>query len=364
MELLMSQKINNVNVTGEQVLLSPKQLKSEYPLTSEMRNNVLDYRYHIQQIVDGKDTRKIMVVGPCSIHDIAAAKEYALKLKTLHDQCIDTLFIVMRVYFEKPRTTVGWKGFINDPNLDDSFDVESGLRQARELLCWLADLGLPAATEMLDPVTPQYVSDLFSWGAIGARTTESQTHREMSSGLSMPIGFKNGTDGNLNVAINAMQSAQSSHRFLGINQSGQVSLFTTKGNAHAHIILRGGKKPNYDQASVAIAKNQIESQGLSAKFMIDCSHGNSRKDYTNQSGVFDSVLAQILADDSSILGMMLESHLNAGNQKIAADLKQLKYGQSITDACIDWQQTECLLQQAHDKLMAAKNSQHQQVSHS
>jgi len=345
----MPQHINNINVRSEQVLMTPEQLKQAYPLSKLARENILNYRQQIEAIIQGGSQRKLLIVGPCSIHDIDVAKEYANLLKPLHDKLADKLMIVMRVYFEKPRTTVGWKGFINDPDLDDSFNVEKGLKQARELLLWLAELGLPAATEMLDPVTPQYLADLFSWGAIGARTTESQTHREMSSGLSMPIGFKNGTDGSLDVAINAMHSASSPHRFLGINQQGQVALFSTKGNGYAHIILRGGDKPNYHVDDIVDAKRRVIDAGLEPRFIVDCSHGNSEKDYKKQPLVFNHVLEQMLTGDSSLHGMMLESHIKAGNQKIGGELK---YGVSITDACIDWQTTAELLNLAHEKLIS------------
>ncbi len=343
----MTQLIDNINVTSEQVLLTPAALKQAYPLSEIARENVLSYRRQIEAIIQGQDQRKLIITGPCSIHDVAAAKEYAMLLKPLHDKFADRLLIVMRVYFEKPRTTVGWKGFINDPDLDDSFNVEKGLSQARELLLWLAELGLPTATEMLDPVTPQYLADLFAWGAVGARTTESQTHREMASGLSMPIGFKNGTDGSLAVAINALLSASSPHRFLGINQQGQVTLLTTKGNANAHIILRGGKSPNYQSKAVADAKEQVLAAGIEPRFIVDCSHGNSAKDFRNQAQVFADVMSQIKQGDSSLLGMMLESHLHQGKQAIT---DSLDYGVSITDACIDWQTTANLLQQAHEQL--------------
>ena len=246
-----------------------------YPLLSNQ-----EVLYQILSIV--RDHRLLVITGPCSIHDVDAAKEYALKLKALHDQCKDTLFIVMRVYFEKPRTTVGWKGLINDPHMDGSFDIESGLRKARELLIWLAELELPVATEALDPISPQYLAELFSWSAIGARTSESQTHREMASGLSMPVGFKNGTDGSLNIAINALESAANGHNFLGINESGQVSIISTNGNPDGHIILRGGKQPNYDSVNVTECEKQLSAAGLTAGLVVDCSHANSNKDYRRQ----------------------------------------------------------------------------------
>ena len=270
-------------------------------------------------------------------------------MKKLHDKYADKLLIVMRVYFEKPRTTVGWKGLINDPNLDGSFDVEKGLRTARKLLIWLAELGLPAGTEMLDPITPQYLGELFCWSAIGARTTESQTHREMASGFSMPVGFKNGTDGNINVAVNALRSVSSKHHFLGINRQGAVALIKTKGNAHGHIILRGGKNPNYDSVDIALLEERLAEEDMNARLVVDCSHGNSQKDYRRQPLVFKNVVEQIVHGNQSIVGMMLESHLSRGNQKMT-DAASLQYGVSVTDGCIDWQTTEELLEESYQHL--------------
>ncbi|RKZ99792.1 MAG: 3-deoxy-7-phosphoheptulonate synthase [Gammaproteobacteria bacterium] len=346
----MNIKLNNVNVFEEQVLSTPVMLKQEFPLSDQGRTNVLNYREQVGKIMEGKDKRLLVVAGPCSIHDVKSAKEYAKKLKKLHDKYSDKLFIVMRVYFEKPRTTIGWKGLINDPHLNDTFDVESGLRKARELLIWIAELGLPAGTEMLDPITPQYLAELFCWSAIGARTTESQTHREMASGLSMPVGFKNGTDGNVEVAINALSSASSQHNFLGINTQGSVALIKTKGNPHGHIILRGGKTPNYDSVQIAILEQRMESENIASRFVVDCSHGNSQKDYKRQPLVLENVIEQIRQGNQSILGVMLESHLGEGNQKICSDLTQLEYGVSVTDACIDWQTTEQSLDNAYQAL--------------
>ncbi|PWK50781.1 3-deoxy-7-phosphoheptulonate synthase [Pleionea mediterranea] len=346
----MKPQLNNINIEREQVLTAPHVLKDETPLSDAGRATVLRYRQEIGDILDGNDKRVIVVAGPCSIHDIDAAKEYARRLKVLHDKFQDRLLIVMRVYFEKPRTTIGWKGLINDPHLNDTFDVEYGLRQARELLTWIAELGLPAGTEVLDPISPQYMAELFSWAAIGARTTESQTHREMASGLSMPVGFKNGTDGNIEVAINAMQSASSPHHFIGINQQGQVALIETRGNPHSHIILRGGKHPNYDSVHIAMLEQQLKQAKLEPRFVIDCSHGNSQKDYRLQPLVFRNVIEQIRQGNRSILGVMLESHLNEGQQKKSADPADLEYGVSITDACINWQTTEELLAHSYQQL--------------
>ncbi len=335
--------IDNTNIVAEVILTPPRELKEQLPITNNAEQTVLQGRQAIRNILSGDDHRLIVVVGPCSIHDIQSAKEYAEKLKQLSDELSDTLLIVMRIYFEKPRTTVGWKGLINDPDLDGSFDVQAGLKRARELLLWMAELGLPVGTEALDPVTPQYLSDLFSWSAVGARTTESQTHREMASGLSTPVGFKNGTDGNLDVAINALHSVSAPHYFLGINQQGQVVQLQTRGNTCGHIILRGGKKANYDSVNIAIGEKALEEAGLAKNLMVDCSHGNSDKQPELQPLVANDVVQQVLQGNTSIIGIMLESHLHKGNQSIPEDLSKLEYGVSVTDACIDWQTTEELL---------------------
>lgn len=339
----MSKQLSNVNIVSESVLITPRELRDTLPRTATATENVDNARDVVEAILDRRDHRLLVVAGPCSIHDIDAAKDYAKRLKKLHDEYSDSLYIVMRVYFEKPRTTVGWKGFINDPDLNDSFHIEKGLRQARELLIWLAELGLPAGTEALDPISPQYLSDLFAWTAIGARTSESQTHREMSSGLSTPVGFKNGTDGSLDIAINAMKSASSPHRFLGINSDGQVTRLETRGNAFGHIILRGGSEPNYDSVSVALAEQALNKANLPNSLVVDCSHANSHKNYELQPLVADNVCKQIAEGNQSIVGIMLESHIDKGNQKLSTDLSTLKYGVSITDECIDWPTTETLL---------------------
>lgn len=335
--------LHNVNISDEKVLLTPQGLKQEFPLSDTLRKQIEVSRQVISNIIHKKDKRQLIVIGPCSIHDPISALEYGRKLKALADKVSDKLYIVMRVYFEKPRTTVGWKGLINDPNLDGSFDVEKGLRIARKLLLDLAEMGLPLATEALDPISPQYLADLFSWSAIGARTTESQTHREMASGLSMAVGFKNGTDGNLAVAINAMQASAMGHSFIGINQQGQVTLLKTKGNPDGHVILRGGKTPNFEALFVEECELALRKAGLPEAIMIDCSHGNSNKDYRRQPLVAENVLAQLNAGNQSIIGLMLESHLVAGNQSSEQPFSAMQYGQSITDACIDWQTTETLL---------------------
>ena len=297
----------------------------------------------------------MVVVGPCSIHDTQAAVEYAGKLAELSRKVDDQLLLIMRVYFEKPRTTVGWKGLINDPDMNGTHLISKGLGIARGLLSRMTSLGVPVANEMLDPITPEYVADLISWGAIGARTTESQTHREMSSGLSFPVGFKNGTDGNLQIAIDAMKAAQHPHSFLGINREGRTSIIQTSGNPDVHIVLRGGsKKVNYHCDDILHTEEQLTKNGLLSTIMVDCSHGNSSKDYQKQPEVLECVVDQILAGNSSISGVMIESNLKAGSQKIPVDITQLKYGVSITDSCIDWAKTEEILLRAHDRLKNRK----------
>ncbi len=343
--------IDDLNVASNETLITPDQLKREIPLTAAAQATVSKGREVVRNILDGKDHRLFIVIGPCSIHDIKAAHEYADRLKALAAELSDTLYLVMRVYFEKPRTTVGWKGLINDPYLDDSFKIQDGLHIGRQLLLDLAEKGLPTATEALDPISPQYLQDLISWSAIGARTTESQTHREMASGLSSAVGFKNGTDGGLTVAINALQSVSSPHRFLGINQQGGVSIVTTKGNAYGHVVLRGGNgKPNYDSVSVALCEQALNKAKIKPNIMVDCSHANSNKDPALQPLVMENVANQILEGNQSIIGLMVESHLNWGSQAIAKDLSDLQYGVSVTDACIDWESTEKTLRSMHAKL--------------
>jgi phospho-2-dehydro-3-deoxyheptonate aldolase len=343
-------QIENVNVLSQELLPTPAQIKAKLPLTDKAAQTVLLSRKTLQRILDRQDPRVFVVVGPCSIHDLAAAREYAGKLTVLAEELNDTLFLVMRVYFEKPRTSVGWKGFINDPYLDDSFHIEKGLFKARELLLEFAQMGLPVGTEALDPITPQYLSDLISWYAIGARTTESQTHREMSSGLSPPVGFKNGTDGSLQVAINALRSSSSPHHFLGINQHGQCAVFRTRGNPYRHLVLRGGERSNYDSVSIALCEQALREAGLPSNIVVDCSHGNSLKDPALQPKVLDNCVNQIVEGNTSIVGLMLESNLEWGNQPLLADLAALRYGVSITDACIDWRTTEKILRDARTRL--------------
>jgi 3-deoxy-7-phosphoheptulonate synthase len=349
---MLSDNISDINISSEKVLITPEALKIELPVSEASLSIIKSSRQTISDIIHRRDHRFLLVCGPCSIHDLEAAKEYALRLKELHEACKDTLYIVMRVYFEKPRTTVGWKGLINDPHIDDTFDIETGIRKARELLIWLADLELPVATEALDPISPQYLAELFSWSAIGARTSESQTHREMASGLSMPVGFKNGTDGGLGIAINALQSAASGHSFMGINTQGQVSVIKTQGNPDGHIILRGGKQPNYDSVCVADCEVELKKSKLDAGLVIDCSHANSSKDFRRQPLVAQNVVNQILEGNQSIIGIMLESHLNHGNQSnTGKTAEQLEYGVSITDGCIDWTTTDELVNHMRDKLI-------------
>ncbi len=352
----MHTQISNTHIERSQVLITPIEIKSKFPLSDLAKITVLQSRQEIEKILDGKDTRKFLVVGPCSVHDVKAAEEYAKRLKALAERVKDKLLLIMRVYFEKPRTTVGWKGLINDPDLDDSFHIEKGLEIARSLLIKIAEIGLPTATEALDPIVPQYISDLIAWTAIGARTTESQTHREMASGLSMPVGFKNGTDGSIQVALNALHSASEPHHFLGINEQGQVSIFRTTGNAYGHLILRGSEqKPNYDAASVKLTEEKLKEAKLPVRIAIDCSHGNSRKDHRLQASVFETVMQQIVDGNTSIVGMMLESNLYEGNQPISNNREQLKYGVSVTDKCIGWKETERIILAAYEQLTNAQS---------
>ncbi|MGB0254108.1 MAG: 3-deoxy-7-phosphoheptulonate synthase [Litorivicinaceae bacterium] len=339
------------------MVITPTELKKELPLPESVRDLVAQSRQTVKDILDGKDDRLFAVVGPCSIHDTDLALEYGKRLKALADQVSDHIVIIMRVYFEKPRTTVGWKGLINDPHLNGSFDIETGLRKARNLLIQLSEIGLPLATEALDPISPQYLQDTITWTAIGARTTESQTHREMSSGLSSPVGFKNGTDGSLDVAVNAMKSVVSGHAFLGINPQGQVAITKTMGNQYGHVVLRGGGgKPNYDSVSIALCEQALEKAKLPTNIVVDCSHANSNKDHNVQPLVLDDIAHQIKDGNRSICGVMIESNINEGNQSIPDDLSQLKYGVSVTDACISWESTEKSLKKMADTLSGHLNN--------
>ncbi len=344
------QQTNNLNIKNIIEVIAPQELKQVFPISASSAELVTTSRLQIQDIIHNRDKRLMVVVGPCSIHDQAAAIEYARRLSKLSKELEDQLLIVMRVYFEKPRTTVGWKGLINDPDLDNTHLISKGLGIARQLFCAITDMGLPIATEMLDTITPQYFADLISWGAIGARTTESQPHREMSSGLSFPVGFKNSTDGNLQIAMDAMSAAQHEHSFLGIDSRGKISIVKTCGNQHAHIVLRGGSGgPNYDGAAIAKTSEMLASCNLCPAIMVDCSHANSNKDHTRQANVVDDVLAQISAGCQAINSVMIESYLEEGNQPLG-DGTNLKYGVSITDKCLDWETTAQLLRDTHSKL--------------
>lgn len=346
----MKEKLYNINIASEKLLPPPQQIKSALPIPSQSREFVFSSRNNIKNIINRKDHRLILIVGPCSLHDLRAANEYAIKLRDLASECSDLFMIVMRAYFEKPRTSIGWKGFINDPKLDGSFCIDTGLSKAREFLLKLATLELPAATEALDPITFQYLDDLISWAAIGARTTESQTHRELASGLSAPVGFKNSTDGGILAAINAIKAASQPHHFLGINQQGQVTVLQTKGNQYGHIVLRGGDRPNYDSVSLAICERELTKADLINNVIIDCSHANCFKDHVLQPLVFDNCVNQIVEGNRSIIGLMLESFLYEGTQPSTVSLRDLKYGVSITDPCIDWDTTASTIRKAYKKL--------------
>ncbi|MBT9312356.1 3-deoxy-7-phosphoheptulonate synthase [Leptothoe kymatousa] len=337
---------HDLHVVETRPLISPALLHAELPLTQAAAALVAQTRDRIRNILYNEDRRLLVIVGPCSVHDIAAARDYGQRLVKLRERLSSELEIVMRVYFEKPRTNIGWKGLINDPHLDGSYDINQGLRLARQLLIDLAEMGLPAATELLDPITPQYIADVISWTAIGARTTESQTHREMASGLSMPIGFKNNTDGSLQAATNAMVAASRPHHFLGINHSGLASIVATTGNPDGHLVLRGGKHgPNYDAKNVKEAVEQLSKAGLNPRLMVDCSHANANKKHQQQSVVLEEISNQLKSGSRNILGVMIESHIRAGRQAIPENLDDLVYGQSITDACVDFETTEDMLQQ-------------------
>ncbi|AIN47104.1 2-keto-3-deoxy-D-arabino-heptulosonate-7- phosphate synthase I alpha [Candidatus Palibaumannia cicadellinicola] len=331
-------------------MITPEQLKILFPFSNATKRSVIESRQIISDIIHHRDPRLLVVCGPCSIHDIDAALDYAYRLQILSSELSQRLYLVMRVYFEKPRTTFGWKGLISDPYMDGSCDVEVGLKMARGLLLELVKIGLPLATEALDPNVPQYLGDLFSWSAIGARTTESQTHREMASGLLMPVGFKNSTDGSLTTAINAIRAAAIAHRFMGINQAGRICLLQTNGNPDGHIILRGGNQPNYHPRDIADCEKQMASAGVSSALIIDCSHGNSNKDYRRQIDVVKSVLAQIKAGNSSVIGLIIESNIYSGNQSSELPQNQMRYGVSVTDACIDWHTTDHMLRELHREL--------------
>ena len=341
----------DVNIESTRPLITPIELVNRIPMTPEVEATVLAGRQQIRAILNGDDDRLLMIAGPCSIHDESAALDYAGRLAGLAKELNDRLLIVMRVYFEKPRTTVGWKGLIYDPDLNDTFDIESGLIRARDLLRKVGEMGVYAGTEFLDPIVPQYIAGFVSWSTIGARTTESQTHRLMASGLSMPVGFKNGTDGNAQIAVDAMVSARSSHSFLGLDHEGRTAIINTTGNPDGHLVLRGGNSgPNFGMEAIESAKAQLRKSGVRSQLLVDCSHGNSNKDHTRQSTAFKDVVSQRLAGNTDIIGCMIESNINPGNQRLGDDPSTLEYGVSITDACIGWDETEGLLRWAYQAM--------------
>lgn len=348
---MQESKARDVNIRSTVSLMSPVELVSELPLTPKAESTVLDGREQIQRTLRGEDTRFLVITGPCSIHDGKAALEYAERLAEVARRVDDRLLMVMRMYFEKPRTTVGWKGLLYDPLMNDSFDIGEGLRRGRKLLLEIAEMGVYTATEFLDPIVPQYLADLVTWAAIGARTTESQTHRQMASGLSMPVGLKNGTDGSIQISVDAMLSARSPHGFLGIDHDGRTAVIHTEGNPFGHLVLRGGNDgPNFSATHVEAAQEKLESAGLPSQLLVDCSHGNCNKDHTKMHIAFRDIVGQRVAGNTGLIGSMLESNLHAGNQKLDGDLSALKYGVSITDPCIDWDETDELLTWAYEAL--------------
>lgn len=356
---MVDERIENINVFSEDELITPEQLKQQFPLTEEAVATVKYGQQTIKNILTRKDHRFFVVVGPCSIHCIESARDYAIRLRQLADEVNDTLFLVMRVYFEKPRTHVGWQGLIIDPHLDRSHRIETGLQLARDLLMEIAEMGLPAAGEALDIVSPQYIQDLFSWTAIGARTTESQTHRKMASALSSTVGFKNGTDGNLAIAINAMRSAAQPNHFISVNPAGRVAVIHTKGNPYTHIVLRGGiDKPNYDSQSIAACEQALVQAGLEPCIMVDCSHANSQKDPARQLDVIECIVRQMRDGNHSIMGLMIESNLHWGTQPIPDNPQELRYGVSITDPCIDWETTEHAVRTLREQLLDILSDRH------
>jgi 3-deoxy-7-phosphoheptulonate synthase len=338
-------KVRNINIEAWERLSTPNEIRDEIKVSDEAYSTVTAGRQAVRDILTRASSQKLLVVGPCSIHDPKAALEYAGLLKDLQKEVNKEFLLVMRVYFEKPRTTTGWKGYINDPELNDTFEIDKGLRKARTLLAEITGMGIPVGTEALDPITPQYIDDLISWSAIGARTVESQTHREMASGLSSPVGFKNGTDGNTDVMVNAIKAVSHPHHFLGIDRDGRCSVFRTSGNQFAHAVLRGGGGPNYDSVNVKLVESALKEAGLTANIMVDCSHGNSSKDPKRQPLVFQNCIDQILEGSESVIGMMIESNLKWGNQPLK-DTSELEYGVSITDACIDWDTTVAMIREA------------------
>ena len=354
----MTRGIYNVNIESQTALLSPRRLKSEFLSEDSIVNSVIGFRGEISRIINHQDERLLIIVGPCSIHDVRAAIDYSERLKELADRYRDTLLIVMRVYFEKPRTSLGWRGLIVDPRLDGTYNIQEGLRTARKFLVKLGEIGLPAGTEVLDPIIPQYIADLVSWATIGARTTESQTHREIASGLSMPVGFKNGTNGNLSIAVNAIRSARHSHSFIGIDQEGQTCIFKTRGNRNVHIILRGGSSgPNYYDENIEETENLLADIGVKPSILIDCSHANSSKKHVRQARVFHAALNLLSRGRRSVRGVMLESNINSGRQEIPRNIASLKYGLSITDSCIGWDETVELIAEAANEFSKIRNTE-------
>ena len=348
---MTTQRLENLNVAAFDRMPSPEEIHARLPISGAAADTVFEGREAIKRILDRTDPRLFIIVGPCSIHDPVAGYDYAQRLRRLATEVSDALCLVMRVYFEKPRTSTGWKGFINDPRMDDSFRIEEGMEKARAFLLKLAELGVPTATEALDPITPQYLGDLVAWTAIGARTSESQTHREMASGLSTPVGFKNGTDGDIRVAINAIHSAARSHSFLGLSFQGHSAIVRTRGNPYSHMVLRGGGgRPNYDTVSISITEGALAKAGLPRNIVVDCSHANSYKDVELQPLVMSDCVHQVREGNRSIVGLMIESNLEAGNQPIPDDLSQLKYGCSVTDPCVDWPTTETMIRKARENL--------------
>jgi len=344
-------RLENLNVAAFDLMPSPEEIHARLPISERASDTVYEGREALKRILDRTDPRLFIIVGPCSIHDPVAGYDYAERLSALAESVRDTLCLVMRVYFEKPRTSTGWKGFINDPYMDDSFRIEEGIEKARAFLLKVAELGLPTATEALDPITPQYLGDLVAWTAIGARTSESQTHREMASGLSTPVGFKNGTDGDIQVAINAIQSAARPHSFLGLSFQGRSAIVRTRGNPYSHMVLRGGGgRPNYDTVSISITERALAKGGLPRNIVVDCSHANSYKDVELQPLVMSDCVHQIREGNRSIVGLMIESNLEAGNQAIPDDLAKLTYGCSVTDPCVDWPTTEAMIRKARENL--------------
>lgn len=356
MQPILTDELEDLNIERFTPMASPAEIKLQAPMTERAAEVVRKGRSAIRKILRGEDKRLLVITGPCSIHDPKAAMDYAQRLAKLSEEVSDQLLLVMRVYFEKPRTVTGWKGYVNDPHMDGSFEIAEGMLKARQLLLKISETGLPLATEALDPFSPQYLGELISWYAIGARTSESQTHREMASGLSAPVGFKNGTDGSLDTAINAIKSSMTGHHFLGMYEDGRSAVVFTRGNRYGHLVLRGGGgRPNYDTVSIMLAEKALEKAGLAKRIIVDCSHANSMKNHELQPFVLNDCMTQILNGNESICGVMLESNINAGNQKIPANLCELKYGVSVTDACIDWDTTERILRNAAADLRAYRN---------